>query len=143
MRCGSLSQAISYEKIEDWVQDFLRNDGDNLVLADGLLKEERNYIGPVQFEVSKIDIEKGAPSYLTKPNDIEWFYQVVDQMKESYVNWDMPPLIVNYTNGQYEVNDGRHRLEMLRQLGEKYTMVVFWTTGEKDYEELKHLLNIK
>ena len=90
-----------------------------------------------------IAIEKGAPSYLTKPNDIEWFYQVVDQMMESYSNWDMPPLIVFYTNGQYEVNDGRHRLEMLRQLGEKYTKVVFWTTGEKDYEELKVLLNVK
>lgn len=119
MLYASLSKASSYENIKDWVQDFLRGDGDNVFLADGLLKEERKYIGPVQFEVSKLDIEKGAPSYLTKSNDIEWFYQVVDRMKERYDNWDMPPLIVNYTNGLYEVNDGRHRLEMLRQLMKK------------------------
>ena len=68
MRYGSLNKALCYVKIEDWVQDFLRNDGDNVALADGLLKEKRNYIGPVQFELSKIDVEIGAPSYLTKSN---------------------------------------------------------------------------
>lgn len=145
IKYGSLSCAMEYAKrgeIETWLQHFLRNDGDNLVFADGLLLEERNYIGPMRADIRVFEIEEGAPSYLTKQNDIEWFFHKVDEIKKIYTNWDMPPLIVNYSEGIYEVSDGRHRLETLRQLGVHETTVLYWTTGEKDYNELRGVLGL-
>ncbi|GIN86800.1 hypothetical protein J6TS2_31860 [Heyndrickxia sporothermodurans] len=121
--------------IEEWIQFFLRNDENNpnIVLADGLLREKRYYIGPIITDISEFGIEEGAPSYLTEANDIAWFFHVVDKMKKAYDEWDMPPLIVNYSNGKYEINDGRHRNEALRQMKIKHAPVIFWTSSEEDH----------
>lgn len=110
---GTLTLAQEYSQKgqqKEWLQLFLRNDGKNLAFADGLLKEQRYYIGPVKIPLEILHFDTGTPKYLTEPNDIEWFYQVVDRMMKAYQdNWDVPPLIVNYHEGRFEVNDGRHR----------------------------------
>lgn len=124
-------------KVEEWLQLFLRNDGKNCELADGLLLEERYYLGPVKTDITKFNVEEGAPSYLTQENDIKWFFSIVDKMKSIYNNWDMPPLIVNFTNGRYEVNDGRHRHEALRQMNVNNAYVIFWTSSKDDYAKLR------
>lgn len=140
---GTLSQAMEYAqegKVEDWIQLFLRNDGDNVVLAEGLLLEPRKYLGPCVISLEMLKIKSGAPEYLTKENDIRYFFFVVDNMKEHYPTWDIPPLIVEYDRGVFRVNDGRHRLEMYRQLGVESAYAVLWTTGEENYSELIELL---
>ncbi|MEK3726145.1 hypothetical protein [Paenibacillus sp. FSL H8-0034] len=81
--------------IDEWIQLFLRNDGKDIALADGLLCKKRSYIGPVVTDITEFGIEEGAPSYLTKENDIAWFFHVVDNMKKAYGDWDFPPLIVS------------------------------------------------
>jgi hypothetical protein len=136
MKYGSTKYAMEYAKrgaIDEWIQCFLRNDGKNIALADGLLREKRYYIGPIITDISEFGVEEGAPSYLTEANDITWFFHVVDKMKEAYIEWDMPPLIVNYSNGKYEINDGRHRNEALRQMKIKRAPVIFWTSSENDH----------
>lgn len=140
MKYGSSKLAMEYadrDAIEEWIQLFLRNDGKNVALADGLLLEHRYYAGPIITDISAFGIEEGAPSYLTDDNDILWFFHVVNQMKDIIADWDMPPLIVQYTNGEYEINDGRHRNEALRQMGIKYAPVVFWTSSEAEYLIIK------
>jgi hypothetical protein len=136
VRYGSTKCAMEYAgrgAIDEWIQLFLRNDGDNITLADGLLLEKRYYISPVVTDISAFGIEEGAPSYLTEANDIAWFFHVVDKMKEAYGDWDYPPLIVNYFNSVYEINDGRHRNEALRQMNIKHAPVIFWTSSEEDH----------
>jgi hypothetical protein len=140
MTYGTLKKAMEYadqNRVEEWLQLFLRNDGKNIEFADGLLLERRYYLGPVKTDITKFNMEEGAPSYLTRENDIEWFFTVVDKMKSAYDSWDMPPLIVNYINGIYEVNDGRHRYEALRQMGVKEAYTVFWMSSEEDYLKLR------
>lgn len=140
---GTLSQAMEHTrrgKIEEWIQLFLRNDGRNEILADGLLLEPRQYLGPCKINLEMLNIEEGAPDYLTKENDIEYFFAVVDNMKVHYSGWDVPPLIVEYDGGIFRVNDGRHRLEMYRQLGVESAYAVLWATGEKNYAELVEVL---
>lgn len=140
---GTLSQAMEYAgqgKIEEWIQLFLRNDGGNVILADGLLREPRYYIGPCKIHPKMLQIKSGAPEYLTKENDIRYFFAVVENMKKQYGNWDTPPLIVEYDSGIFRVNDGRHRLEMYRQLGVESAYAVLWATGEKNYTELLEIL---
>ncbi len=43
--------------------------------------------------------------------------------------WDMPPLIINYSEGKYELNDGNHRFEALRRLGIGEFWVIIWETA--------------
>lgn len=98
------------------------------------LLEPRYYVGPIITDISAFGIEEGAPSYLkTEANDIAWFFHVVDRMKEVIGDWDMPPLIVQYEAGQYEICDGRHRNEALHQMNIKHAPVIFWTSVEEDH----------
>ena len=61
-------------------------------------------------------------------------------MKASLEHWDVPPLIVEFRDEQFYVNDGRHRLEMFRQLGVTEINVVLWTTGEKDRKKVLEII---
>ena len=60
---GTLTLAKQYDKegrIDAWMQDFLRADGKNLALADGLLLEERYYFGLREIPISVLsDIKSG------------------------------------------------------------------------------------
>lgn len=144
MKYGSMYIAKQYAKDgkqHEWLQLFLRNDGKNLAFADGLLLEKRYYIGPLKINLDMLNLQAGAPKYLKKEGDIRFFFEIVDKMKEAYLNhWDVPPLIVNYSDGIYEVNDGRHRYEMYHQLDEKEVEVLFWITEKEDFEVLKKQL---
>ncbi len=141
MRYGTLEIARGYAKKDmqhEWLQLFLRNDGKNLAFADGLLLKKRYYIGPVKINLDMLQLKAGAPEYLTRENDITYFFEIVDRMKAAFEEaWDVPPLIVNYAKGKYEVNDGRHRYEMYQQLDIKEAEVLFWITDEEDYNALK------
>ena len=62
-------------------------------------------------------------------------------MKESLADgWDTPPLIVEYVYGNFQVNDGRHRLEAYRQLGAEKVWAVIWTTGEENRKTVEKIL---
>ena len=69
MKYGTLTQAKYYHdngKIDEWLQLFLRNDGKNLALADGLLLEKREYFGLMKLDISYLkDVKAGTPEYLT------------------------------------------------------------------------------
>ena len=142
---GTLTLARKYAeegKIEQWLQDFLRADGKNLALADGLLIEERYYFGLWEIPLALFShIETGAPEYLHEENDIQYFFYIVDRMKEGLADgWDTPPLIVEYVYGNFQVNDGRHRLEAYRQLGAEKVWVVIWTTGDENRKTVEKIL---
>lgn len=142
---GTLTLARKYAedgKIEQWLQDFLRADGKNLALAEGLLIEERYYFGLLEIPIALLsDVKSGAPEYLHAENDIQYFFYIVDRMKEGMADgWDTPPLIVEYVYGNFQVNDGRHRLEAYRQLGSEMVWVVIWTTGEENRKKVEKIL---
>ena len=142
---GTLSLAKQYDhegKIERWMQDFLRADGKNLALADGLLLEKRHYFGLREIPISLLsDVKSGAPEYLHAENDIQYFFHVVDRMKESLAEgWDAPPLIVEYVYGKFQVDDGRHRLELYRQMGAERVWAAVWTTGEENRKTVEKIL---
>ena len=142
---GTLSLAKQYDsegRIDAWMQDFLRADGKNLALADGLLLEERHYFGLREIPITLLsDVKSGAPEYLHAENDIQYFFYVVDRMKESLAEgWDAPPLIVEYVYGKFQVDDGRHRLEMYRQLGADRVWAAVWTTGEENRKTVEKIL---
>ncbi len=141
---GTLTKAKEFDnagEIEQWLQLFLRNDGKNVALADGLLLEKRHYLGIKQIPIRLLEnVPAGTPEYLHDEDSIRYFFFIVDKMKADYDNWDTPPLIVSYSAGEFQVNDGRHRLEMYRQLGVEYVYAVIWTTKDEDLKELLEVL---
>ncbi len=141
---GTLTKAKEFAeagKIDRWLQLFLRGDGKNIALADGLLLEERFYIGIKEIPIEILSaIKSGAPEYLKDADSIKYFFHIVDKMKEDFEHWDVPPLIVEYVYGGFRVSDGRHRLEMYRQINAEYIPTVLWTTGEKNYKKLLEVL---
>ena len=139
---GTLEISKEYldkNQLEDWIQLFLRNDGHNVALADGLLKEERCYTGIVDFDLNLLEnIKAGAPEYLFRENDIEYFFAIVNEMNEALGSWNPPPLIIEYrVDGSFHVCDGRHRLEMYRQKNVKTVHAIVWTTGEENFVKLQ------
>ncbi|MHC1746788.1 MAG: hypothetical protein AB9856_00190 [Cellulosilyticaceae bacterium] len=144
MKYGNMASAKQYakdEKQHEWLQLFLRNDGKNLAFAEGLLLEKRYYIGPIKINLDMLNLKAGIPEYLTREDEIKFFYEIVSNMKIAYKDsWDVPPLIVNYSEGTYEVNDGKHRFEMYHQLKVKEVEVLFWITNEEDYYILQKKL---
>ena len=50
-------------------------------------------------------------------------------------------MIVQFANGIFYVNDGRHRLEMLRQVNADETDAVVWTTGGEDKQKFYTLIH--
>lgn len=144
MKYGTYAIAREYDaqgKIDEWMQLFLRNDGDNLALADGLLLEERRYIGIRSIPLALLEkIKSGAPEYLHDQDSIDYFFHIVDQMKRDCESWDIPPLIVGYGKEGFHVADGRHRLEMYRQQGRTHAPAALWTTGEEWERRLLELL---
>ena len=47
----------------------------------------------------------------------------------------MPPLIVHYVNGNFEINDGNHRLEAYSRLEIAEYYVIVWITEKEEYTE--------
>lgn len=142
---GTLEISKEYldkNQLEDWIQLFLRNDGHNVALADGLLKEERCYTGIVDFDLNLLEnIKAGAPEYLIRENDIEYFFAIVNEMNEALGSWNPPPLIIEYrVDGSFYVCDGRHRLEMYRQKNVKTVPAIVWTTGEENFKRLQEII---
>lgn len=134
---ATLKSAIEYggqNKIEDWVHEYLCGEGNNKGFSDGLKDEERQYTEP---QLMNLDLFKrcyGPESGMkfNIPEDdkeqIKWFWLNIGGITERYRagKWDMPPLIIQDRNGEYELNDGNHRFEALKLLGIKEYWVIFW-----------------
>lgn len=135
---GTLSCAKEYvqqNKLEDWVQLFLRGDGNNIELANGLKDNNFKYVNLVMINLNDLDVNAEVPEYLTDNSDKEWFNYEINEMIKKIVNgWDMPPLIVHFHKGIYHPLDGRHRNVALRKLGITLAPAVIIVNTEEDYQ---------
>ena len=62
-------------------------------------------------------------------------------MKNDMEGWNPPPLIIEYrSEGTFYVCDGRHRLELYRQIGSIKIPTIIWTTGTDVFEKLKEII---
>ena len=48
---------------------------------------------------------------------------------------DIPPLIVHYVQGGFELNDGNHRHKAYENLGVENVWVIVWITEEAEYRD--------
>ena len=48
---------------------------------------------------------------------------------------EMPPIIVHYVDGEFELNDGNHRLQVYRDLGIEKAWTIIWITEELELKD--------
>ena len=139
---GTLACAKDYagnKRLGDWVQLFLRGDGKNLPLADGLRDKGFICLGLYMIDIKALDVSTDTPEYLTDKASIDWFYQKTNEMIEQINRgWDMPPLIVHYHDGIYHPFDGRHRIVTLSKVGITKAAAVIVVNTEEDSISFVH-----
>lgn len=136
---STLSSAVGYArngKLEEWIHTYLQSDGHNREFSDGLKLFDRYFLGPVKMPLSLFKRCCGPES------DMKWVIpkvpfeeKVRELQKVISENDDMPPLIVHYVDGEFELNDGNHRLEAYLRLGVAEYYVIVWITEKEEYAD--------
>ena len=123
--------------IEEWVHVFLLGSGNNVPLSDGLKKTKRYWVGPIEYDVSKLIRVGGPEEGKEYPETQEtWDARIEEMLKDLEHGWKPAPLIAEYKNGEIKVRDGGHRLAAFEKTRLKKVWVVIWSNNEEDYKEL-------
>ena len=135
----TLSSAKAYAaegRLEEWVHAYLLSDGDNKAFSDGLKLFDRTFIGPVRMPLSLFTRCYGPEEGMKFRAHPEWFEENVCKLMEVIrQEEDMPPLIVHYVDGGFELNDGNKRHEAYKRLGISERDVIVWITEKWEYDE--------
>ncbi len=96
---------------------------------------DRYFLGPVKMPLSLFKRCCGPEEGMKWVIPAEPFERKVEELMEviSREN-DLLPLIVHYVDGEFELNDGNHRLEAYSRLGIEEYYVVVWITEKEEYK---------
>lgn len=122
--------------LEEWIHTYLLFERKNKKFSDGLYLEERHYLGPLAMPLSSF-VRSSGPE-----EGIKW--QVHPVVFENKVNaWRdrirgeqiLPPVIVGYADGGFEINCNNPLFEALIREGVTCFPCIMWTTKKEDYED--------
>lgn len=129
-------------QLEGWIDAFLRAEGNNVPLADGLQKQKRYWIGPLQFPLKRLLRSCGPEEEMEYRESSEHWNQKIDSLIE-YIKSDgeLAPFIVQYSQGLFSIRDGNHRHGACEKLRlEKYWTLI-WCDSEEAFEEMKRAID--
>ncbi len=129
----------SQEGILDRTIDlFLRGEGKNVAMADGLKLAKRYWIGPVQFPINSLKRICGPEEGMLYKESVEnWELRINNIADYVTQGGELPPFIVQYTNGHIVLSDGNHRLGSLEKLGMHRYWTLIWCDTEDEIQEVK------
>jgi hypothetical protein len=135
---NTLSSAQDYAKngkLENWIHAYLVSDGNNEGLSSGLKLYDRFFLGPLKMPLSLFTRCCGPEENMKWKVDKEGFENRVTRLENAIkTEKDMPPLIVQFVNNGFELNDGNHRYEAYSRLNIQEVDVIIWITERHDYE---------
>ena len=138
---ATLESAMKYgkeEKTDAWVHLFLNEEGRNIAFSDGLKLCDRYYFSPAQFPISMFKRCSGPEEDMKYRVDAGWWEHKISELTKAVGSGEeMPPMIVHYVDGEFELNDGNHRHKVYEDLGIDKAWVIVWITEE---EELKDFM---
>lgn len=136
---ATLSSAKAYavaEKLDSWIHLYLNEEGRNIPFSDGLKLFDRYYISPVLMPLNLFTRCAGPEEEMVYQIDKDWFIHHVSELERAIKEEpDMPPLIVHYVNGEFELNDGNHRHKAYENLGIDKVWVIVWITDTSEYDD--------
>jgi len=132
---ATVKSAMEYaqqNKVEEWVHEFLCGEGNNKPFSDGLKLKKRQFTPPALMKLDLLTRIHGPESDMkyrvVGEEHIGYFRLKIEEIEQRYAagNWDMPPLIVQCCDEIYELNDGNHRIEALKNLKIDEYWVILW-----------------
>ena len=136
---ATLSSAKAYGeagKMDVWIHLYLNEEGRNIPFSDGLKLFARYYFSPALFPVSLFKRCAGPEPEMKYRIDKDWWEQRVAGLEKSIQDDpDMPPLMVHYVDGEFELNDGNHRHKAYENLGIENAWVIIWITEKEELDD--------
>ena len=128
-------EAAGRDELEAWVVEFLASPGsDNEPLAAKLRDRYRWWLGPVRVPLDELNRLAGPSDQpvLVEVDEDEWRDDVEEMTDLIADDWEPPPVIATWQDGELVLEDGNHRAESLRRAGESEAWAV---VGFDDPEE--------
>lgn len=122
-------------KLEDWIHLYL-NTGywKNIPFSEGLKREQRWWIGPVKVRLDSLLRSCGPEEDMPYREAVESWEKWVNELKETLTDIaELPPLIIEYQDGNYIVNDGNHRHEAMRRKDWTHCYVIIWYSNYEEF----------
>ena len=136
---ATLSSAKAYgeaEKLDAWIHLYLNEEGRNIPFSDGLKLFDRYYFSPALFPISLFKRCAGPEPEMKYRIDPDWWEHKVKELEKAIqANPDMPPFMVHYVDGEFELNDGNHRHKAYENLGVDNAWVIIWITEEAERDD--------
>jgi hypothetical protein len=131
----SALKATGEGKIEEWVHCYLTTGGwANPAFSRGLKLEKRWWNGPIEVNLKDLSRCVGPEPGMEYPVTFEYWDERTRQMALTLTEpLAIPPLIVEYRNGELSVRDGNTRHGAMELLQWRTCWVIFWYTAESDY----------
>ena len=136
---ATLASAMLYgkeEKMDAWVHLYLNEEGRNIPFSDGLKLFDRYFISPAEFPISLFHRCAGPEEDMKYRIDKGWWEHKISELtKAVQAGREMPPMIVHYVDGEFELNDGNHRHKVYEDLGIETAWVIIWITEEEELND--------
>lgn len=124
------------ELLEEWIHTYLLFVRKNKAFSDGLYQEERFYLGPLAMTLKLFERSSGPEDEMKWQVHPEVFEQRVSDWREKIrKNQFLPPVIVGYADGIFEINCNSPLFEALLREKVTYYPVIVWSTKECDYKD--------
>lgn len=124
--------------LEEWLHTYLLFTRKNKAFSEGLYQENRYYIGPIMMSLSLLQRNCGPEEGMRWQINREVFEDRVQKWTNKIQTQEkLPPLIINYTNGHFEINCNSPLYEALIRLNKESFVVVIWITSPVDYKTFK------
>lgn len=138
---GTVTSAKEYAKagmLEEWIHTYLLFDRKNKGFSDGLKFFERIYRGPFKMPTHLFVRNCGPEVGMKWLVDGQMFEDRVQKMMSTLQKGEeLPPLIINFAEEKFEMNDGAYQFEAMRRLGMTMCDVIVWMTEKKDDDYFK------
>ncbi len=124
-------RAYKQNKLEQWTQEYLREMGNNLSLADHLVNNQPLTVKLVRFSLEKLKRIMGPEKGMLFSEPAQkWEQRVTDLMIKVQKGELFAPLIVTDFWEPYQISDGSHRHEAFLRLGIKEYWVSFFSKNK-------------
>lgn len=133
------ASAEQYSKaglLEEWIHTYLLYERRNREFSEGLCMQPRQYIGPLAMPLSLFTRSSGPEEHMKwRVHPIVWEENVASRQQCIRQQELLPPLIVNYGEGGFELNCGSALYEALIREKIPYFPVIIWCSSKEEQEE--------
>ena len=139
---ASAEQYNRAELLEEWVHTYLLYERKNRAFSDGLHQKPRYYVGPAAVPLTLYTRSSGPEEHAKwRVHPLVWERRVTAWQQRIRQQAPLPPLIVGYTEGRFELNCGSPLYEALIREGLRSFPVIFWCSSTADLRALEKIFS--